>query len=91
MCPRFDEFRGQNRIETRVTGLRSSFGDGGTDSPSFYSTGFMLHGHTGGFRLATVVDVAPYNPPVAGSFCGTVFGAGGVSSASTAGSAVTSS
>jgi hypothetical protein len=58
---------------------------------SFYSTGFMLHGHTGGFRLATVVDVAPYNPPVAGSFCGTVFGAGGGSSASTAGSAVASS
>ena len=30
-CTEFDEFRGQNRIETRVTGLRSGFGDDGFD------------------------------------------------------------
>ncbi len=32
VCPRFDEFSGQNRTETRVTGLRSGFDDDGTDS-----------------------------------------------------------
>jgi hypothetical protein len=27
-CPVFDEFRGQNRIETGVSGIRSEFSDG---------------------------------------------------------------
>jgi len=31
-CPVFDEFRGQNRIETPVTGFRPSLGVDGTDS-----------------------------------------------------------
>ena len=29
-CPVFDEFRGQNQVQTRVTGLGSGFGDDGT-------------------------------------------------------------